>query len=592
MSVVDRLKRLQELLEKNGIDIYVIPTADFHNSEYVHAYFKEREYMSGFTGSAGTLVVSRNHAGLWTDGRYFIQAENQLDGSGIELFRMGEEDTLSIEEFIIENLPTKGILAADGRMITAYEGKKWQEICTNKQASFISDIQLVNDIWDNRPSFPMGKTFLLAEKWCGESKTSKLNRVREFMKNCNATGHLLSSLDDIAWLLNIRGSDIPCNPVVLSYVYITMSEVHLFIDENKLTDEVTKGLAEVILHPYDEIYDYIEKVEGRVLYDLQKVNYALYQSIKTERVENDNPEVLMKAIKNSIEVNNLKQAHIYDGLAITKFIYWLKNSIGNEEITEVSAIEYLEKCREENSNYLGPSFSAIGAYNANAAMMHYNPRLAEKYTSLKPNGFYLIDSGGQYYEGTTDITRTICLGEVRDEWSKYYTLVLKGMIRLSMANFLQGCSGMQLDILARGALWDLGIDYKSGTGHGVGYLLNVHEAPNGFRWKIVPERNDSCILEQGMVTTVEPGVYIDGDVGIRIENELVCQRTKKNEYGQFMNFETITVCPIDLDVIDVTLLETKEIDFLNNYHAGVYETLAPLLGDKEKEWLKKETRAI
>ena len=592
MSVKERITKLQVLLEKNNIDIYIIPTADFHNSEYVHNYFKEREFMSGFTGSAGTLIVTKKQAGLWTDGRYFIQAENQLKDSGIVLYRMGEENVFSIEEYINHNLPMNGVLGADGRMITAYEGKKWQEICANKQATFNDNVKLVNELWDNRPEYPQGKVFILEEKWCGESRDSKLGKIREFMKEVNADAHLLASLDDIAWLLNIRGNDIPCNPVTLSYLYLTMNEVHLFIDESKLDEKTASELGDVILHPYNDIYDFLGNEKGSVLYDPQKINYSLYQKIQNSRIEKENPEILMKAIKNDTEISNLRLAHIYDGLAITRFIYWLKNEIGKQDISEVSAIEYLEKCREENYHYLHPSFSAIGAYNSNAAMMHYNPSLASTATLLQPSGFYLIDSGGQYYEGTTDITRTICLGQINDEWKKHYTLVLKGMLRLSMAKFLYGCSGMQLDILSRGALWDIGIDYKSGTGHGVGYLLNVHEAPNGFRWRVVPERNDSCVLESGMVTTVEPGVYIDGSHGIRIENELVCQQAEKNEYGQFMNFETITVCPIDLDAVDKTLLDEKEINFLNCYHEHVYNTLAEFLSDEQKTWLKKETRSL
>jgi len=592
MLVSERITKLQSLLEENKIDIYIIPTADFHNSEYVHSYFKEREFMSGFTGSAGTLIVTKTQAGLWTDGRYFIQAENQLKDSGIELYRMGEEGVSSIEEFIGDNLSIKGVLAVDGRMITAHEGKKWQEICANKQATLNDSVQLINEIWDNRPEYPSGKVFILEEKWCGEDRNSKLSKIRKFMKEVNAEAHLLASLDDIAWLLNIRGNDIPYNPVALSYLYLTMDEMHLFIDENKLDDKTKSELANVIFHPYHDIYDYLTNETGSILYDPQKINYSLYQKISNKRIEKENPEILLKAIKNSTEIGNLRLAHIYDGLAITRFIYWLKNEIGKQDISEVMAIEYLQKCREENYHYLQPSFSAIGAYNSNAAMMHYNPSIASTSTLLQPSGFYLIDSGGQYYEGTTDITRTICLGEISDQWKKHYTLVLKGMIRLSMAKFLYGCSGMQLDILSRGALWDIGIDYKSGTGHGVGYLLNVHEAPNGFRWRIVPERNDSCVLESGMVTTVEPGVYIDGSHGIRIENELVCQKAEKNEYGQFMNFETITVCPIDLDAVDKTLLDEKEINFLNCYHEHVYNTLAEFLSDEQKVWLKKETRSL
>ena len=592
--IKDRVNKIQQLMKEKNIDVYVIPTADYHASEYIHEYFNERKYISGFTGSSAMVVITQTEVGLWTDGRYFLQAETQLEGSGIILFKMGEENVPTVDEYIKKMLPKNGTLGADGRMISATTGNDWTRICADKNGTFNDEVLLVSQIWDDRPTLPKDEAFYLEEKYSGESASSKLERVRAFMKNNNATAHLLTTLDDIAWLLNIRGNDIPCNPVVLSYVLVTMNEVHLFVDETKIVGEIKTHVPNLVLHPYNDIYEYIKTVKGSLLYDASKINYALNIRInaEAERVMNINPEVLMKSMKNTTEVSNLKKAHIKDGLAITKFIYWLKEAVKSEQISEVDAIEYLEKCREENDGYLGPSFSAIGAYNSNAAMMHYNPKGVSTPTYLKDNGFYLIDSGGQYYEGTTDITRTISLGKIDEEWKKHYTLVLKGVIKLSMARFLYGCTGVNLDILARGSLWDLGIDYQSGTGHGVGYLLNVHEAPNGFRWKVVPERNDSAILEEGMVTTIEPGVYIEGSHGIRIENELVCQKSMKNEYGQFMDFETITVCPIDLEPVIKDLLDPSEIDFLNFYHKHVYEILAPLLSKEQSEWLRKETRAI
>ena len=584
-----RIEALQTIMKEQHIDVWMVCTADYHQSEYVADYFKMRVFLSGFTGSAGTLIVTQDHAGLWTDGRYFIQAEKQLENTGITLYRMGEEGVEDTLTFITNRLPMNGTLGFDGRTVSSVYGKQLQEICNKKQASIVMDKDIASGLWVDRPSMPSLPAFVLEEKWCGESTVSKLARVREYMKSSGAHYHLLTTLDDIAWLLNIRGRDINSCPVVLSYCVVSMDEVHWFVDGNKLVDiqEYVDSLG-ICVHAYDEVYAFVKVLEDTVLLDPNKVNFLL-ANLCGNSIYEANPTVLMKAIKNEVEVENLRKCHIKDGLAVTRFIYWLKKNIGKFEITEITASDYLDARRREQENYLESGFGVIGAYNANAAMMHYSATKGSEAT-LEPHGFYLIDSGGQYYEGTTDITRTVVLGPISDEWKMHYTQVLRGMMNLSRAKFLYGCRGMNLDILAREPLWNINIDYKCGTGHGVGYLLSVHEAPNGFRWKVVPERNDSCVLEEGMVTTVEPGVYIEGSHGIRIENELVCHKGIKNEYGQFMEFETITMAPIDVDAIDFSLLSKEERDFLNSYHKTVYETLSPLLPKEEAEWLYEVTR--
>ena len=584
-----RIEALQAIMKESNIDVWMVCTADYHQSEYVSDYFKMRIFLSGFTGSAGTLIVTQDHAGLWTDGRYFIQAEKQLENTGITLYRMGEEGVEDTLTFIRNRLPVNGTLGFDGRTVSSMYGKQLVEICHKKNAQLVIDKDIASSLWENRPSLPSLPAFVLEEKWCGESTTSKLTRVREYMESVGASHHLLTTLDDIAWLLNVRGRDINSCPVVLSYLVLSMDAVHWFVDSNKLVDiqEYVDSLG-ICVHPYEDVYAFVKELNGKVLLDGNKVNLLLANRCN-EIIQKENPTVLMKAIKNKVEVENLRKCHIKDGLAVTRFIYWLKKNIGKMKITEITASDYLDARRKEQENYLESGFGVIGAYNANAAMMHYSAQKGSEAT-LEPHGFYLIDSGGQYFEGTTDITRTVCLGEISDEWKMHYTQVLRGMMNLSRAKFLYGCRGMNLDILARQPLWNIGIDYKCGTGHGVGYLLSVHEAPNGFRWKLVPERNDSCVLEEGMVTTVEPGVYIEGSHGIRIENELVCHKGVKNENGQFMEFETITMAPIDVDAIDFSLLSKEERDFLNAYHQTVYETLSPLLPKEEADWLYEVTR--
>lgn len=595
--IKQRIENIRDLMKEKNIYAYIVPSSDYHQSEYVGDYFKSREFMSGFTGSAGTLIISMDEAGLWTDGRYFIQAENELKDSGIKLFKMGEEGVPTIEEYLLEKLPKNSTLGFDGRVMSVKEGQSLANKLAFKGINIEYKYDLVNDIWEDRCSLPTEKAFLLGVEYSGEGFSDKLSRIRAVMKEKKATTHILASLDDIAWLFNIRGRDVKSNPVVLSYAVISIDSVYLFIDKNKIGEDIRAELSKenVQIKGYEEVYEFIKNIDENevVLIDTSKVNYAIYNNIPSnvQKIEERNPSILFKSIKNEIELKNIRNSHIKDGVAFTKFMYWLKNNIGKIEITEISATQKLEEFRREQDKFIEPSFSTIAAYKDHAAMMHYSATEESNY-KLEPRDLFLVDSGGQYFDGTTDITRTIALGPIPENVRKDFTNVVRGMIRLSKAKFLYGCRGYNLDILARGPLWEEGIDYKCGTGHGIGFVLNVHEGPNGFRWKVREDIDDSCILEEGMVTTNEPGVYVENSHGIRIENEIVVRKAEKNEYGQFMDFEVITFAPIDLDAIDESLILKDEKVYLNNYHKQVYDKISPYLNEEEKQWLKTYTREI
>lgn len=592
MKIAERVAKLKELMRERGIDFYIIPSSDYHQSEYVGEYFKSREWISGFTGSAGTVVVSQNEVGLWTDGRYFIQAEKQLEGSGIKLFKMGEEGVPTFTQYVINNIKEDETLGFDGKVLATNTVLEFEKALCEKKANLNGDFDLIGELWEDRPLLPSSEVFILEEKYSGESIENKLGRIRNVLEKENCDINILTSLDDIAWIFNLRGSDVKNNPVNLAYAAITADKAVLYIEEKKLNNEVEKYLYEnnVEVRGYFEIYEDMERVSNSniIMMDLNKVNYDIYKKLNSEIkiINKGNPSTLMKACKNEIELQNSRNCHVKDGVAITKFMYWLKNSIGKEEISEISATEKLENLRKEQELYIGPSFDTIAAYEANAAMMHYKAtEISDK--RLEPKNMFLVDSGGQYYDGTTDITRTFILGECSEEMKKHFTLVLKGMINLSKVKFLYGVTGTNLDILARQALWNIGIDYKCGTGHGVGFLLNVHEGPHGIRVQYNPQ-----VLEEGMNVTNEPGVYIEGSHGIRLENELIVQKDEKTQFGQFMKFETMTYAPLDLDGVIKELLSPEEVEFLNNYHKIVYEKVSPYLTSEEKEWLKEYTRNI
>ena len=595
--IQERLKALRAEMEKRGITVYVVPTADFHESEYVGDHFKARKFITGFTGSAGTAVITLDEAGLWTDGRYFVQAENQLKDSTVTLYRMGEEGVPTVDEFVKDRLNEGGCLGFDGRVVNGTWGGRLEKIAAEKNVSMHVTEDLIDLIWEDRPALSKQPLFILEEKYSGKSTADKIGDLRKAMKENGADVHILTSLYDIAWLLNIRGNDIDYVPVVLSYLVLNETECIWFLQEEVVDDKIRAYLEEnhITTKPYDAIYDYVPEIpaDAVVLMNRGTVNYRIVNSLDKaiKVVDKPNPTELMKAVKNKTEVDNTRAAHVKDGVAFTKFMYWLKTNIGKIPMTEISASDYLEARRREQDNFIELSFNTICAYGANAAMMHY-AATPESDAELKPEGFLLVDSGGHYFEGTTDITRTMALGPITDEMRLHFTTVCRSNMNLAHAKFLYGCTGLNLDILSRGPLWEMGIDYKCGTGHGVGYVLNVHEGPNGFRWRVVPERHDNGVLEEGMITTDEPGVYLEGKYGIRTENELVCRKAEKNEYGQFMEFENITYAPIDLDAIDPDLLSAREKKMLNDYHKMVYDTISPYMTAEENEWLKRYTRAI
>ena len=590
--IKERLMKLREEMNKEGIQAYIIPTSDFHETEYVSEYFAARKYMSGFTGSAGVLVVLLDKAGLWTDGRYFIQAANQLAGSGIDLMKQGQEDTPSIEEYIVTNLTQGSVVGFDGRVMNVNDANKYKQAFMMHDIKMVTDKDLVGRIWDDRPALPCTETFHYDEKYAGKSISEKLTQVREAMKGYNCRSHIVTKIDEIAWLYNLRAHDVPHFPVALAYTIIKENDAMIYIDASRLDEESKTLFAQnhIQVKDYEAIYEDVKTLEGPVLVDGNFVNSKIVYSLNTEIVYAQDPIVLLKAMKNEIELANTRNAHIKDGVACTKFMYWLMQNVNNG-ISEMSAQEKLQELRKEQADYLEDSFNTICAYKEHAAMMHYSSN-EETNVELKPEGMLLVDSGGQYLDGTTDITRTFVLGSITEEEKKWFTLALKGHIRLEKTNFLYGCRGLNLDILARGPLWDLDMDYQCGTGHGVGHLSNVHEAPNGFRWKIVPERNDSCVLEEGMITSNEPGVYVEGEFGIRHENEMVVVKGNKNFYGQFMHFETLTFVPFDRKGIDKSLLSEDELAWLNDYHASVYEKISPFLTNEEAEWLKEACRPL
>ena len=595
MTVKERITALRERMKEKKIDAYLVPTDDFHASEYVGEYFKCRKYITGFTGSAGTAVIMQDMAGLWTDGRYFIQAAAQLEGTGVDLFKMGEPGVPTIHQFLEEKLGEGMCLGFDGRTISAKEAAELSEALGKKGASLSVDYDLVGEVWEDRPALSCEPVMELDVKWAGESRADKCAKIRKAMEEKGADAFVLTSLDDIAWLLNIRGGDVHCCPVVLSYLVMTQKEIKLFANEKAFPAEVLDALAKdgVTLLPYDSIYGYVKTFakDMKVLLCKQKANSRLVSNIpsEVEILDEENLTLLPKAIKNPVEVENERIAHIRDGVALTKFIYWLKKNVGKIPMTELSAEEKLYSFRAQQENFIDNSFDPIISYGVHAAINHYSAT-PETDIPIEPRSFLLADTGGNYYEGTTDTTRTIVMGSVTDEQKKFFTAVLRGMLNLGNAKFRYGCTGVNLDYLARGPLWELGQDFNHGTGHGVGYLLNVHEGPNSFRWKVVPGNN--AVLEEGMITSDEPGYYVEDGYGIRHENMIVCKKAEKTQFGQFMCFEFLTMVPFDLDAVVPEQMTAHERELLNNYHAQVYEKISPYLDEDEKAWLKEATRAI
>lgn len=590
-----RITALRAIMKREGIDYYYIPTADFHESEYVVEYFKARKFITGFTGSAGVAVIGQEEAWLWTDGRYFIQAANQIEGSGFGLMKMGQEGVPTVMQYLGEKLQEGQCIGFDARVVNTNDAKEFAKIAAKKHGSLKIDKDLLDEVWTDRPALVHQPADVLKDEFNGESTASKLARVREQMEKEEAQYHIISTLDDIAWILNVRGNDIPHVPVVLSFLVIGKEDAMWFVEENALSDAVKEMAAEcgITIRPYEDVYAYAATIpeNSTVLLDKRKVNYRITNALSetVHIVSKANPSQLMKSIKNEIELENTRKAHLLDGIAVTKFMYWLKKNVGKIPMDEVSVSDYLQSLREQMEGYRDISFDTIAGYNANAAMMHYKaePDTAAK---LEPQGMLLVDSGGHYDTGTTDITRTFVLGPISDIQKKHFTMVVKSNLNLANVKFLYGCNGISLDVICREPIWKENLDYQCGTGHGVGYLLNVHEGPNSFRWQYRPGFDNP--FEAGMITTDEPGIYLQDQYGIRTENELICVKGEKNQYGQFMGFENITYVPIDLDGIDKQHLNAEDVKQLNDYHKMVYEKISPYMTPEENEWLKEYTREI
>lgn len=595
MRVEERIAKLREQMKERGMDVYIVPTADFHQSEYVGEHFKARKFMTGFSGSAGTAVFTMTEARLWVDGRYFIQAAAQIEGTSIEMMKMGKPGVPTIDEYLKEAIQENGTLGFDGRVVAMGNGRRYEEIVAEKNGKIVYAYDLVGEIWEDRPELSKEPVFTLEEKYTGESTASKLKRIREKMTENGATVHVLTTLDDICWTLNIRGNDIEFFPLVLSYAVITMDQMHLYIDESKLDEEIKASFAKdgIVLHPYNDIYEDIKAygAEETFLIDPIRLNYALYSNIckDAKKVEAQNPEEVFKGIKNKVEIENIRKAQIKDSVAHVRFMKWLKEHVGKETITEMSASDKLDEFRAEMGNFIRPSFEPISSYGEHAALCHYTSS-PETNVELKEGSVFLTDTGAGFWEGSTDITRTYALGEIPEIMKEHFTLIVMCNLGLASARFVKGCSGSNLDPFARKPLWDRGLDFNHGTGHGVGYLLNIHEGPLNIGWgsrgsNIVP-------LQEGMIFTDEPGIYIEGSHGVRLENELLVREGEKNEYGQFMYLEPLTFIPFDLDAVKVEMLSEEYKKLLNEYHAAVYENVAPYLNDEEKAWLKNYTRAI
>ena len=596
MTIKQKLNALRILMKEKKIDAYLVPTDDFHGSEYVGDYFKCRKYITGFTGSAGTAIITQDMAGLWTDGRYFIQAADQLRDTTIELFKSGEPGVPTVHQFLNDKLEEGMCLGFDGRTVSAREAEELQELLQEKHITFSVNDDLIGEIWEDRPALSCEPVMELDIRWTGKSRADKIAEIREQMKAKEADTFILTSLDDIAWLLNIRGNDIHCCPVVLSYLVMMENELRLYANAAAFSEEIRSNLEAdgVKIYPYDDVYSYVQSISSdkKVLLSRANVNSRLVSNIPSEVTILDEPNLtlLPKAVKNETEMENERIAHIKDGVAVTKFIHWLKKNVTRTTITELSTAEKLYQFRSEQEHFLGESFDPIIAYGTHAAIVHYSATEATD-IPLEARGMVLADTGGHYLEGTTDITRTIVLGPVTAKEKKFFTAVLRGNLNLAAAKFKYGCTGLNLDYLARGPLWELGEDYNHGTGHGVGYLLNVHEGPNSFRWKNLPG-NPAPVLEEGLITSDEPGYYLENEFGIRHENLVLCKKAEKTSFGQFMCFEPLTMVPFDLEGINPEEMTERERKLLNDYHQKVYTTISPYLDEEEKEWLKQATREI
>lgn len=603
----DRIDLLREAMKREGIDAYMIPTADYHNSEYAADHFHTREFFSGFTGSAGTLVVSMEEACLWTDGRYFIQAAAELEGSGIVLMKSGEHDVPTIREYLDRKMQEGSVLGFDGRCVPCDEGRQFEKLMKRKKGSLRINLDPAEGIWTDRPALPCHPVMLLEEDYTGEDIESKLGRLYEAMEEMGADSYIDSKLDNIMWLLNMRGSDVTCNPVALAHILVDRRNVYLFIQDGEVTQELRSyaALHRISILPYDDLEEFLAVYDhtGDMMLDPDGISYSVYLAAKNglcraasdhELIKSPSPVGKFKCVKNEVELENMRGCYKRDSAALCRFIMWLTDRVGRpgmEPVTESEAAAYLDNLRAGIGDYMDLSFGTISAYGPNAAMMHYEAVPGVSDAELRPEGMLLVDSGGQYLSGTTDVTRTIALGPVTEEMKKHYTLTAVSNLQLMGAVFLEGCNGANLDILAREPLWKEGLDYKCGTGHGIGYFLSVHESPPSIRWRVFPGRQDAP-LGPGMIVSDEPGVYLEGRYGIRIETILEVVEHDENEWGRFLAFEPLTLVPLDKKLIDPAYLTPETRKLLNEYHERVRRELLPLMDPEEQEWLILQTEPV
>lgn len=582
------LDELRRIMEKEKIDCYIIPTLDPHGSEYLPEYYKERAFLTGFTGSAGIAVVTRNEAYLWTDGRYYIQAEKQIAQSGFKLQKQGLEGVLNYDEWMEKHLAEQSVVGFNGKYLIETSYEQLQEKLNNKHIEFV-DKDLISPLWENRPQLPNGSAFLLEVKYAGLSREEKVEQIRDILNKKNADMTVISTLEDIAWTLNIRGNDIENTPVLLAYLVIDKEQVIVYAHEGKL-DKIEEDLIPfVTIRDYNDFYQDLKEYKDCGIYiDPTRVNHKLYSTLSKDNhlILGENITLGLKAVKNKVELENQRATYIRDGVYLTKFIYWLKNEVRRRGVTEVEAAETLDGLRAQDPLFVSLSFNTISAYGSNAAMMHYSAT-KDSYSVIEPKGLYLVDSGGQYYSGTTDITRTIAMGELTAEEKRDFTITLKCHLMLLNTIFLKGTTDTSLDAIARYHAWQNYCDYKCGTGHGVGFFLSVHEGPQ----RLSPGSAHK-VMEEGMIVSNEPGVYISGKHGIRIENIMEVVKDCTNGDGTFLKFAVLTMAPIEREAIELSMLTDVEMEQLNDYHQKVYENLSEFLDENERKWLKEVTRPI
>ncbi len=586
----NRIAALRGEMKKHGITYYVIPSSDAHQSEYVAPHWKGREWITGFDGSAGTAVIGLEGSWLWTDGRYHIQAVDQLKGTEVQLMKQGLEGVPSVAQWLGNQMKDGDVLGFDGAVVSAQLLANWEKAVFPTTIQLKTDLDLLQNVWTDRPELPRDKAMIHKVVFAGATVTEKLSMVRKAMEAKKAAHTIITTLDDLAWLFNVRGSDVQFNPVVLSYGIVSADKAVLYIEPSKIDGEAAQALTAegVVLKTYTAVKDDIGQLGGSIAYDPATLGVALHGAIDASCTHIQTPNIVarIKARKSDAEMARWRECQVRDGAAMVHYLKWQEEAAASGDLTELKGGQMLRHFRSQQDHFVGESFNSIVGWKEHGAMMHYRATEASSYT-VDGDGFFLFDSGGQYYDGTTDITRTVAFGQVTDQMKRDYTLTLVGHIRLNMAKFLYGATGSKLDMLARQPLWEVGVDYKCGTGHGVGYFLNVHEGPQGFRMEpnMVP-------LEIGHILTNEPGVYRAGAYGIRIENTLVVRKAEETEFGTFLNFEIISFCPIDTKAIDKSLMTDKEIQWLNDYHAQVFDKIAPLLDEDHVAWLKQATQAI